>query len=41
MPFSTETLMDLYRQMRRIRTFEEKLAELVNAGQLADRKSVV
>src|SRR5438034_1210824 len=35
MPFSTETLMDLYRQMRRIRTFEEKLAELVNAGQLA------
>src|SRR6266705_4805951 len=35
MPFSTETLMDLYRQMRRIRAFEEKLAELVNAGQLA------
>src|SRR3989442_12393135 len=35
MPFSTETLMDLYRQMRRIRSFEEKLAELVNAGQLA------
>src|SRR2546428_12707615 len=35
MPFSTETLMDLYRQMRCIRTFEEKLAELVNAGQLA------
>src|SRR2546430_5367015 len=35
MPFSTETLMDLSRQMRRIRTFEEKLAELVNAGQLA------
>jgi pyruvate dehydrogenase E1 component alpha subunit len=35
MTLSTETLMDLYRQMRRIRTFEEKLAELVNAGQLA------
>src|SRR2546428_13919526 len=35
MPLSTETLMDLYRQMRRIRVFEEKLAELVNAGQLA------
>ena len=27
MPLSTETLMDLYRQMRRIRVFEEKLAE--------------
>src|SRR5213594_1127553 len=35
MPLSTETLMELYRQMRRIRVFEEKLAELVNAGQLA------
>src|SRR6059036_3716536 len=35
MPLSTESLMDLYRQMRRIRAFEEKLAELVNAGQLA------
>src|SRR3989442_15739628 len=35
MPLTTETLMDLYRQMRRIRVFEEKLAELVNAGQLA------
>src|SRR5213079_586749 len=35
MPLSTESLMDLYRQMRRIRVFEEKLAELVNAGQLA------
>src|SRR5207249_841793 len=28
MPLSTETLMDIYRQMRRIRVFEEKLAEL-------------
>src|SRR5881409_373468 len=35
MPLSTETLMDIYRQMRRVRVFEEKLAELVNAGQLA------
>ncbi|MFN8544553.1 MAG: thiamine pyrophosphate-dependent dehydrogenase E1 component subunit alpha [Candidatus Binatia bacterium] len=35
MLLSTETLMDLYRQMRRIRVFEEKLNELVNAGQLA------
>src|SRR5438128_4171319 len=35
MPLSTESLMDLYRQMRRIRCFEEKLVELVNAGQLA------
>jgi pyruvate dehydrogenase E1 component alpha subunit len=35
MTFSTETLMDLYRQMRRIRVFEETLAELVNGGQLS------
>ncbi len=35
MPLSTETLMDMYRRMRRIRVFEEKLAELVNRGQLA------
>jgi pyruvate dehydrogenase E1 component alpha subunit len=32
---STETLMELYRRMRRIRAFEEKLVELVNAGRLA------
>ncbi len=35
MPLSTETLMDVFRQMRRIRVFEEKLAELVGAGRLA------
>jgi TPP-dependent pyruvate/acetoin dehydrogenase alpha subunit len=35
MPLSTETLMDVYRRMRRIRTFEEKLAELVGSGRLA------
>jgi acetoin:2,6-dichlorophenolindophenol oxidoreductase subunit alpha len=34
-PLSTETLMDVYRRMRRIRAFEEKLAELVGAGRLA------
>jgi pyruvate dehydrogenase E1 component alpha subunit len=34
-PLSTETLMQHYRRMRRIRVFEEKLAELVNAGRLA------
>jgi pyruvate dehydrogenase E1 component alpha subunit len=34
-PLSTETLLDHYRRMRRIRVFEEKLAELVNAGRLA------
>jgi pyruvate dehydrogenase E1 component alpha subunit len=35
MPLSTETLMEHYRRMRRIRAFEEKLAELVNSGRLA------
>jgi pyruvate dehydrogenase E1 component alpha subunit len=35
MPLSTETLMEHYRRMRRIRTFEEKLAELVGSGRLA------
>jgi pyruvate dehydrogenase E1 component alpha subunit len=35
MALPTETLMDMYRQMRTIRAFEEKLAELVMAGQLA------
>jgi acetoin:2,6-dichlorophenolindophenol oxidoreductase subunit alpha len=35
MELSTETLMDVYRQMRTIRAFEEKLAELVTAGKLA------
>ena len=34
-PLSTETLMDIYRRMRTIRVFEEKLAELVMAGRLA------
>jgi len=34
MPLSTETLMDLYRQMRTIRVFEDQLAELVMAGRL-------
>jgi len=34
-PLSTETLMDVYRQMRTIRAFEEKLSELVMAGKLA------
>jgi pyruvate dehydrogenase E1 component alpha subunit len=33
-PLSTETLMDFYRRMRTIRVFEDKLAELVNAGRL-------
>jgi len=28
MALSTETLMDMYRRMRTIRTFEEKLTEL-------------
>jgi len=35
MTLSTEQLMDCYRRMRRIRTFEEKLAELVGSGRLA------
>lgn len=35
MPLSTETLMDIYRRMRTIRVFEDKLAELVMAGRLA------
>jgi pyruvate dehydrogenase E1 component alpha subunit len=35
MALSTETLMEHYRRMRRIRVFEEKLAELVNGGRLA------
>jgi pyruvate dehydrogenase E1 component alpha subunit len=35
MPLSTETLMDVYRQMRTIRAFEEKLSDLVMAGKLA------
>ena len=35
MQLSTETLMDVYRQMRTIRAFEERLAELVLAGRLA------
>jgi pyruvate dehydrogenase E1 component alpha subunit len=35
MRLSTETLMEHYRRMRRIRAFEEKLAELVNSGRLA------
>lgn len=35
MELPKETLLDVYRAMRRIRTFEEKLAELVLAGRLA------
>ena len=35
MPLSTETLMDIYRRMRTIRVFEDKLAELVMSGRLA------
>jgi pyruvate dehydrogenase E1 component alpha subunit len=35
MTLSTEQLMDCYRRMRRIRVFEEKLAELVGSGRLA------
>jgi pyruvate dehydrogenase E1 component alpha subunit len=35
MALSTEQLMDCYRRMRRIRVFEEKLAELVGSGRLA------
>lgn len=35
MALSTETLIEHYRRMRRIRAFEEKLAELVNSGRLA------
>jgi pyruvate dehydrogenase E1 component alpha subunit len=34
MDLSRETVLDVYRQMRTIRAFEEKLAELVMAGQL-------
>jgi len=34
-PLSTEQLMDVYRQMRTIRAFEEKLQDLVMAGQLS------
>ncbi|HUI27398.1 MAG TPA: thiamine pyrophosphate-dependent dehydrogenase E1 component subunit alpha [Candidatus Kryptonia bacterium] len=32
---STETLMDMYRRMRTIRVFEERLSDLVMAGKLA------
>jgi pyruvate dehydrogenase E1 component alpha subunit len=35
MDLSREDLLDVYRQMRRIRGFEDKLAELVTAGKLA------
>jgi len=35
MPLSTETLMDMYRRMRTIRAFEDKLSELVMAGRLS------
>ncbi len=35
MDLSTETLMDMYRKMRTIRMFEDKLSELVNTGKLA------
>ena len=35
MELSRERLLDLYRQMRLIRSFEEKLNELVTAGKLA------
>ncbi len=35
MDLSTETLMDMYRQMRTIRVFEDKLSDLVNSGKLA------
>jgi pyruvate dehydrogenase E1 component alpha subunit len=35
MDLSREALLDAYRQMRTIRAFEEKLAELVTAGKLA------
>ena len=35
MEFSRETLLDVYRQMRTIRTFENKLAEFVLEGKLA------
>ena len=35
MDLSREQLLDAYRKMRRIRVFEEKLAELVMAGRLA------
>ena len=35
MDLSREALLDAYRQMRTIRGFEEKLAELVTAGKLA------
>src|SRR5512139_3418307 len=35
MNLTRDQLVDAYRRMRRIRIFEEKLAELVNAGRLA------
>jgi pyruvate dehydrogenase E1 component alpha subunit len=35
MDLSREDLLDVYRLMRRIRSFEDKLAELVTAGKLA------
>jgi pyruvate dehydrogenase E1 component alpha subunit len=35
MTLSKDLLLDVYRRMRTIRTFEEKLAELVMAGELA------
>jgi len=35
MELTRERLLDAYRRMRRIRAFEEKLAELVTAGRLA------
>jgi pyruvate dehydrogenase E1 component alpha subunit len=35
MNLSTDALLDVYRRMRTIRVFEEKLAELVMAGELA------
>jgi pyruvate dehydrogenase E1 component alpha subunit len=35
MDLSREDLLDVYRQMRRIRGFEDKLAELVTVGKLA------
>jgi pyruvate dehydrogenase E1 component alpha subunit len=35
MNLSTDALLDVYRRMRTIRLFEEKLSELVNSGRLA------
>ena len=34
MGFSGQDLLDVYRQMRTIRSFEEKLQELVSAGKV-------